>query len=53
MLNGAAICLGTGADVVDKVYGLRKFRIALFDGDSDRFEREFEGERDEMSVAVQ
>ncbi|MCY3879591.1 MAG: DUF3696 domain-containing protein [Rhodobacteraceae bacterium] len=52
MLNGAAISLGTGADVVDQVYGRREFQIALFDGDEDRFEWEFAGERDEMSMAV-
>ncbi len=53
MLNGATIRLGTGADVIDQVYGRRSCRIALFDGDADRFEWEFEGERDEMSMAVQ
>lgn len=51
MLNGGAIRLGTAADVIDRVHGRKSFGIALLDGDR-RFQWEFEGERDEMSVAV-
>ena len=53
MLNGETIRLGTGADVIDQVYGRRGCDIGLFDGELDRFEWEFEGERDEMSMALQ
>ena len=53
MLNGLTMRLGTVADVIDQVYGRRSFEIALIDGDADRFEWEFAGERDEMSMAVQ
>ena len=52
MLNGATVRLGTAADVIDQVYGRRSCVIALFDDDSGRFVWEFEGERDEMSMAV-
>lgn len=52
MLNGATIRLGTAADVIDQVYGRRGCEITMFDGNADRFEWEFEGERDEMSLAV-
>lgn len=52
MLNGTTVRLGTVADVIDQVYGRRSCVIALFDGDSGRFVWEFEGERDEMSMAV-
>ncbi len=52
LLNGSAIRLGTGADVIDQVYGRRSCQIALFDGDADHFEWQFESERDEMSMAV-
>ena len=51
MLNGGAVRLGTAADVIDQVHGRRGFGIALLDDDN-RFQWEFEGERDEMSVAV-
>lgn len=53
MLNGATIRLGTGADVIDQVYGRRSCGVVLIDGDADRFEWIFEGERDEMSMAIQ
>ena len=53
MLNGATLRLGTAADVIDQVYGRRGCGIALFDGDSSRFQWEFEGDRDEMSMSVQ
>ena len=53
MLNGATLRLGTAADVIDQVHGRRGCGIALFDGNADRFEWEFEGDRDEMSMAVQ
>ena len=51
MLNGATIRLGSVADVIDQVYGRRNCGVALFDSDA-WFEWEFEGERDEMSMAV-
>ena len=53
MLNGATIRLGTAADVIDQVYGRHTCGIALFESDSAIFEWTFEGERDEMSMAVQ
>ena len=52
MLNGAAVRLGTAAEVIDQVHGRRNWGIALLEGDAARFQWEFEGERDEMSMAV-
>ena len=52
MLNGTVIRLGTAAEVIDQVHGRRNWEITLLDGDADRFQWEFEGERDEMSMAV-
>ena len=52
MLNGAAVRLGTVADVIDQVHGHRAYGIALMDGGGARFQWEFEGERDEMSMKV-
>ena len=57
MLNGAAIRLGTVADVVDqvhgrRVYGRRTCEIALLDGNEACFRWEFAGEPDEMSMVV-
>ena len=52
MLNGAAVRLGAVIDVIDQVHGRRDCKIALLDGDAARFQWEFEGERDEMSMAV-
>ena len=52
MLNGAALRLGSVADVVDQVYGRRDCGIALLDDGAARFQWEFEGERDEMSMEV-
>ena len=52
MLNGSAVRLGTAIDVIDQVRGRRGFGITLLDGESSRFLWEFEGERDEMSMAV-
>ena len=52
MLNGVAVRLGTVADVIDQVHGRRSCEIALLDGDTRYFQWEFEGERDEMSMAV-
>ena len=52
MLNGAAVRLGAVADVVDQVHGRRDYGIALLDDDAAWFQWEFEGERDEMSMAV-
>ena len=51
MLNGTTVRLGSAADVIDQVYGRRSCGVALLDGDA-WFEWEFEGERDEMSMAV-
>ena len=52
MLNGATVRLGTAAEVIDQTHGRRDWGITLLDGDTDRFQWEFEGERDEMSMAV-
>ena len=52
MLNGAAVRLGAVADVVDQVHGRRDCGIGLLDNDAARFQWQFEGERDEMSMAV-
>ena len=52
MLNGSTIRLGTITDVVDQVYGRRECEIALLDNDVTQFQWIFEGERDEMSMAV-
>ena len=52
MLNGAAVRLGTVADVLDQVHGRRSWEIVLGDDDASYFLWEFEGERDEMSMAV-
>ncbi len=52
MLNGSAVRLGTAADVIDQVHGRRSFGIALLDGDA-RFQWQFAGERDEMSMMVE
>ena len=52
MLNGAAIRLGTAADVIDKLRGRRQCGITLHDGEADWFQWEFEGKPDEMSLAV-
>ena len=51
MLNGAAVQLGTATDVIDQVHGRSDCEIALFDGER-AYRWEFEGERDEMSMAV-
>ncbi|MCY4005438.1 MAG: DUF3696 domain-containing protein [Rhodobacteraceae bacterium] len=59
MLNGATMRLGTAREVVDQVHGkrsvhgMRSFEISLIDNDVDRFEWEFAGEQDEMSLVVQ
>ena len=52
MLNGATVRLGTVADVVDEVYGRRGFGLVLLDNNTTRFEWKFEGEREEMSMAL-
>ena len=52
MLNGSAVRLGAVADVVDQVHGRRNCGIALLDDDAASYQWEFEGERDEMSMAV-
>ena len=52
MLNGAAVRLGTVADVIDQIHGRRACEIALLDGDEAYFRWEFAGEPDEMSMAV-
>jgi predicted ATPase len=51
MLNGAAIRLGTVADVVDKINGRQIFEVGIADGDL-TYHWAFVGERDEMSMAV-
>lgn len=51
MLNGAAIQLGTVADVIDQVHGSRSVEIALLDEERE-FQWEFMGEREEMSMEV-
>ena len=52
MLNGGVVRLGTVADVIDQVHGRGSCGIALADGEAAWFQWEFEGERDEMSMAV-
>ena len=52
MLNGTSVRLGTASAVIDDVYGRRTCGIALQDGD-DTYEWNFEGDRDEMSMAVE
>ena len=52
MLNGAAIRLGTVADVIDRVHGHSECGIALHDGDETRVEWEFAGDREEMAMVV-
>lgn len=51
MLNGDSICLGTVADIVDKVHGRRTFEISVLDEGKSYF-WEFSGDRDEMSLSV-
>lgn len=53
MLNGATIRLGTVVDVIDQVHSRSSFEIELFDENADRFEWRFEGNRDELSMAIQ
>lgn len=50
-LNGEAIRLGTVSDVVDEVYGRRRFEISLGDED-DYYHWAFIGERPDMSMEV-
>ena len=52
MLNGAAVRLGTVADVIDQVSGLKDWGIALIESDGAWVQWEFEGGRDEMSMKV-
>ena len=52
MLNGAAVQLGTVADVIDQVHGRRSCVIGLLDSSTRWFRWDFEGERDELSMAV-
>ena len=52
MLNGAAVRLGTVADVIDELHGRREWGIALLDDDEAWFQWEFEGERSDMSMGV-
>jgi predicted ATPase len=52
MLNGESLCLGTVADVVDKVHGRRGFRIGLAEDDVS-CAWVFSGERSEMSLAAE
>ena len=53
MLNGAAIRLGTAADVIDELHGRREWGIVLQDDKKAWFQWEFTGERNDMSMAVQ
>lgn len=52
MLNGDSAQLGSAGDLIDQVSGHRKFSIGLLDGDISSFDWEFEGERDDMGMAV-
>lgn len=52
LLNGSVVRLGTVGDVIDKVHGRQSCTIALLDSDTARFQWEFEGERDEMSMEL-
>ena len=52
MLNGAAIRLGAAADVIDKLHGRRRCGIGLHDDERRRLRWDFEGEPEEMSLAV-
>ena len=52
MLNGATVRLGAVADVIDQVHGRHSCEIVLLDSDGSHFHWEFQGERDEMSMAV-
>ena len=52
MLNGSAVRLGSAGDIIDQISGRRDFDIALQEDDAARFQWTFEGERDEMSMAV-
>ena len=53
MLNGATINLGTAADVIDQVSGRRNCRITLHDGESDWYEWEFQGEREDLAMSIE
>ena len=53
ILNGSAVRLGTATDVIDEVHGRRSFGVTLFDDPLGWFDWEFEGERGELSMAVQ
>ena len=52
MLNGDIMRLGMVADIIDQEHGRRDCEIALHDGDAAWFAWEFEGERNDMSMAV-
>lgn len=52
VLNGAAVQLGTAVEIIDEDHGRHRCAIVLIDGDADHFEWEFEGERDQMSMAI-
>lgn len=55
MLNGAAVHLGTAAEVIDQLQGRRNCGIALLDVEDEQdheYRWTFEGERDEMSMIV-
>ncbi len=53
MLNGATVRLGTAGDVIDQMHGRHACGIGLFDEDGSRFDWEYRGDRDEMSMSVQ
>jgi len=52
MLNGGTIQLGTVTDVVDELHGRDAYQIALCDDGETVYRWRFEGERGEMSMAV-
>ena len=51
MLNGAAVCLGTVADVIDETEGRRTVEISVKDDDLD-CHWEFDGNRTDMSMKI-
>ncbi len=52
MLNGKTICLGTVADVIDKVNGRDTMEIGLEEDDERILQWVFAGERQEMSMRI-
>ena len=52
MLNGGAIRLGTAAAMIDELHGRQELEISLVESDDAWYAWEFEGERNDMSLAV-